>query len=124
MVPESIRTYVKIEGDNVGSIVRKLAQLTIDFPKICVWDLNMADWSQMPQYESQREDFMNYFDVSEEIFNKHCDRIISKSGTDLGDAQIYFEWLTPPDNEQLYELRKMIDRVIKPFGNKYTVTNK
>ena len=58
------------------------------------------------------------------IAQTHCDRIISKSGADLGDDSIYFEWLTPPSGEQLRKLRNMIDSILKPLGYKYTVTNK
>ena len=120
-----MRTYVKIEGKDVEPIVQKLAKLAVDLPEICVWDINIQDW---PPYSGYSPDLVEnvgaYFGMGPNDAEKHCDRIISKSGVDLGDASIYFEWLTPPSGEQLRKLRNMIDGILKPFGNKYTVTNK
>lgn len=38
-----MRTFVNIEGENVGPIVQNLAKLAVNLPEICVWDLNMLD---------------------------------------------------------------------------------
>lgn len=57
-------------------------------------------------------------------FKKNCDSIISKTGTDLGDANIFFEWQTPPSDEQVNKLKKLIDDTIKSFGNKFYINNK
>ncbi len=33
-----MKTYVKIEGKDVDSIVQKVAKLAVDLDEICVWD--------------------------------------------------------------------------------------
>jgi hypothetical protein len=57
-------------------------------------------------------------------FEKECDNIIAKSGADLGDDNIYFEWQKEPSDEQLTSLRRTIDNILKPYGNKYKVANR
>jgi hypothetical protein len=66
----------------------------------------------------------DYFGMEPDKFEKQCDQIISKTGADLGDANIYFDWSTPPSTAQLMKLEKMIEEIIKPFGNKYIIMNK
>jgi hypothetical protein len=53
---------------------------------------------------------------------ERCATIVSKTGRDLGDSDLYFEWLTTPDSKEIDALRKKIDAVLKP--QKYTITNK
>lgn len=120
-----MRTYVKIEGKDVESIVQKLARLAVDSPEICVWDQNMlnAGWSS-PFSGGDMGNVAEYFGMNTGTFEKECDKIVVKSGADLGDANLYFEWQTKPTDEQLTSLRKKIDSVLKPFGNKYTITNR
>ena len=120
-----MRTYVKIDGENVEQIVQKLAKLAVDSPEICVWDYNIlnSEWS-IPISEEGLAGAAGYFGMDTGAFEKECDKIVAKSGADLGDDHIYFEWLTPPSDEQLRKLRNQIDGVLKPFGNKYTVTNR
>ena len=120
-----MKTYVKIEGNDITLIVQKLARLAVDSPEICVWDYNMlnAGWAYQP-YQTELGAIAQYFDMDTGDFEKNCDKIIVKSGSDLGDDNIYFEWLTPPSKEQLTSLRRKIEGVIKPFGNKFRVTNR
>jgi hypothetical protein len=37
-----------------------------------------------------------YFGLKEAVDTERCSYIISKSGVDLGDSDLYFEWLTTP----------------------------
>ena len=123
-----MKTYVKIEGENVEPIVQKLAKLAVNLPEICAWDLNMLDmgWGYPDDSPSAANvgEMATYLGMEQGAFEKNCDNIVSKTPTDLGDANIYFEWQTPPSNEQLAKLRGMIDGILKPYGNKYKVTNK
>lgn len=125
-----MRTYVKIEGKEVEPVVQKLAKLAVDSPEICVMDVNILDEysrgisSRSGESGVDRLWAQNYFDFGDDILDKECARIISKSVGDLGDANIYFEWLTPPNDEELRSLRSKIDGVLKPLGYKYTVTNR
>ena len=119
-----MRTYVKIEGNDVEPIIQKLARLAVNLPEICVYDMNIEDMSWLYPYSNETRESMGYYfglDVTD--IGKHCDRIISKTGQDLGDANIYFEWATTPTNDQLERLKTMIDNILKPYGNKYVITN-
>ena len=118
-----MKTYVKIEGKNVEKIVQKLAKLAVDLPEVCVWDLNLLSMGWTP-HSSDYGAYAGYFGMDTSAFEKDCDEIIAKTGADLGDYNMYFEWLTPPSDEQLRKLRNRIDTIIKPYGNKYSVTNK
>jgi hypothetical protein len=120
-----MRTYVKIEGENVGQIIQKLAKLAVDSPEICVWDYNMLNMGWiLPYDEAKIESMAEYFEMDTGALKKECDSIVAKSGADLGGNNIYFEWLTSPSKDQLNKLRKIIDEVLKPYGNKYSITNK
>jgi hypothetical protein len=122
-----MRTYVKIEGKDVGSIVQKLAKLAVDSPEICVWDYNILDagWGTTPMIEERLiANVAGYFEMDQGVFEKECDNIIAKSGADLGDDNLYFEWQKEPSDDQLKSLRNKIDNILKPFSNKYTVTNR
>jgi len=125
-VNEALRTYVKIEGKDVGSIVQKLAKLAVDSPEICVWDYNMLDagWQMPITNKGIMGDAASYLGMDRSAFETECDKIIAKSGADLGDDNLYFEWQKEPSDEQLRKLRVKIDGILKPFGNKYTVTNR
>jgi hypothetical protein len=118
-----LKTYVKIEGEKVEPIVQKLAKLAVDLPEICVWDLNLLSMGFYP-YPSDYGPYAGYLGMDTSVLEKDCDKIIANTVTDLGDSDMYFEWLTPPSSEQLNKLTKTIDSIIKPFGNKYKVTNK
>lgn len=118
-----MKTYVKIEGANVEPIVQKLAKLAVELPEVCVWDLNLLSMGWYP-YPSDYGPYAGYFGMDASEFEKDCDKIIAKTGTDLGDNNMYFEWAKPPSKEKLNKLVKRIDGIIKPFGNKYKVTNK
>jgi hypothetical protein len=118
-----LKTYVKIEGANVEPIVQKLAKLAVELPEVCVWDLNLLSMGWYP-YPSDYGPYAGYFGMDASELEKNCDKIIAKTGTDLGDNNMYFEWAKPPSKEQLNKLVKRIDGIIKPFGNKYKVTNK
>jgi hypothetical protein len=121
-----LRTYVKIEGKDVKLIVQKLAKLVVDLPEICVWDMNIRDmeWGNSSGGVGWENMGGEYFGMNAGTFKKECDKIVVKSGADLGDDNIYFEWLTPPSDAQLRKLRNMIDGILKPYGNKYTITNR
>jgi hypothetical protein len=122
-----LRTYVKIEGENVEQIVQKLAKLAVDSPEICVWDYNIlnAGWGTTPLIdERMMGNVAGYFEMDIGAFEKECDNIIAKSGADLGDDNIYFEWQKEPSDEHLTSLRRKIDNILKPYGNKYKVANR
>lgn len=120
-----VENLCKIEGKDVAPIVQKLAKLAVDSPEICVWDFNMlnAEWGMPFSNDQMLIGMARYFEMDKDVLEKECDKIIAKSGADLGDNNLYFEWLTSPTGDQLRRLRRKIDNVLKPFNNKYTVTN-
>lgn len=125
-----MRTYVKIEGENVQPIIQKLARIAVNMPEICVWDSNLLDMGWSPATESEelihdrQGSVAEYFGIEKDVFEKNCDKIIVSSTVDLKDNNLYFEWTKSPTKEQLNKLANMIDQIIKSYGNKYTITNK
>ncbi len=121
-----MRTYVKIEGKDVKPIVQRLAKLAVDLPEVCVFDINIMEigWDGTPHGSTETlSEEEKYFGIDNFGFQKLCDRVITKTDAKLGDSSIYYEWTTPPSKPQLNKLLDEIDAVIKPYGNKYTVTN-
>lgn len=125
-----MRTFVKIEGKDIEPVVQKLAKLAVNLPEVCVWDINMVTDSWSPGATGSYRDapamaeMGSYLGIGPDEFAKKCDRVISKSGTDLGDAAIYFEWAEKPTQEQLKKLEQRIGDIVKPTKMKYKVINK
>jgi hypothetical protein len=125
-----LRTYVKIEGKEIEPIVQELAKLAVNLPEVCVWDVNMLSDGWAPGASASYKDapqmaeMGSYFGIGSDAFAKHCDRIISKSGANLEDAAIYYEWAEKPTPEQLRTLQKRIDDIVKPSKMKYKIINK
>ena len=123
-----MKTYVKIEGKDVEPIVQKLARLALDLPEVCVWDLNMTNmgWSSPAKaYSSPALDEFGLFMGMDTGFVKEdCDRIISSTRGDLGDAQIYYEWRNPPTKEELDKLRTEIEDILEPYNRIFRINNK
>jgi hypothetical protein len=122
---ETLRTYVKIEGKDTSSIVQKVAQLAVEDGRICVLDNNILDmgWGtgQSPVITGQ---ISGYFGMNPNAFEKECDKIVAKVEGDLEGYSLYFEWATKPNDTELLSLKKKIDKILKPYGNKYEVVNK
>ena len=135
-----LRTYVKIEAKDVDKTVQQLAKLAVDLPEVCVWDKNMLRDGWIPRagedvphpigggtiYKDAPDmvEMGSYFGMGQDDFAKDCDRIISKTGTNLEGADIYFEWTKKPTKEQLSKLEQRIADVVKPTNMKYRITNK
>jgi len=130
-VKRDLRTYIKVEGENKEDIVRKLARLAVDSPRICVMDINILD-ELMPGNVAFEDDprmlddnwSRDYFGLNDDAPQEQCSRLISKSGADLGDADIYFEWLDPPNEKQKSVLKRKIESILKPSGYKYSIIEK
>lgn len=125
-----MKTFVKIEGKEIEPVVQKLAQLAVNLPEVCVWDMNMLSDSWAPGTGGSYRDapgmaeMGSYFGMEETKFAKQCDRIISKTGGNLENSAIYFEWAKKPTAEQLATLQKRIDDIVKPSKMKYQIINK
>lgn len=123
-----MKTYVKVEGDNVEVIVKKLAKLAVESDLICVWDNNLRDMglsvplpTDSPVITGQVSE---YFGMDAGAFDEKCDKIVAKTGAELEGYNMFYEWLTLPSDEQLIILKKKIDEILKPYGNTYNVVNK
>ncbi len=119
-----MRTYVKIQGteEKVKEAIKKLEKIVVDTPKICVMDTVIDQ--ELPAIGTtyiNEQWARSYFNLAS-MNVERCATIVSKTGRDLGDSDLYFEWLTIPDSKEIEELRKKIDVTLKP--QKYTIINK
>jgi hypothetical protein len=91
---KTLRTYVKIEGKEIEPVVQKLARLAVNLSEICVWDVNMVGDNWAPGSGGNFSDgtrmveMGTYFGMGADEFAKKCDRIISKTGSDLGTPHL------------------------------------
>jgi hypothetical protein len=73
-----LRTYVKVEGENVRTVIQNLARIAVDTPDICVWDENMLvqGWLYPLQGILADSEMPDYFGINKGDFDRECDRII------------------------------------------------
>jgi hypothetical protein len=115
---------VKIQGsdEEVKDGIKKLEKIAVETPKVCVMD-NIID-QEMPSIQAtdlNEQWARSYFNI-EAADVERCATIVSKNDKDLGDSNLYFDWLSTPDSREIEALRKKIDGALK--GKKYTVENK
>lgn len=120
-----MKTYVKIEGKDFEPAIKKLEQLAVESPQICVMDMLMDQ--EMPGPDTSitqinEEWTRTYFGLTEAVDKEECSKIVAKS-RELGDSSLFFEWLQEPNKKMLAELKEKIDKTLKPLGVKYTVNN-
>ena len=119
-----MRTYVKIQG-NAGEVkeaIKKLEKIAVETPRICVMDTIIDQEMPSIQTTDLNEQWTrSYFNI-EAVDVERCATIVSRTDKDLGDSDLYFEWLSPPDSKEIEALRKKIDAALKP--QKYKITNK
>ena len=116
---------MKIEGKDFEPAIKKLEQLAVESPQICVMDMLMDQ--EMPGPDTSitqinEEWTRTYFGLTEAVDKEECSKIVAKS-RELGDSSLFFEWLQEPNKKMLAELKEKIDKTLKPLGVKYTVNN-
>jgi hypothetical protein len=126
-------SYIKLYGPPVYDAIKALEKIAIDMPEVCIMDTMIA--SSIPALSSGTDDRMggvtltpggvyNYFFELDEISRERCDKIVSKSGEELGENDFFFEWFTRPNMEQMNNLIQKIDKALAPTGVRYSITTK
>jgi hypothetical protein len=121
-----MKSYIKIYGPPMLKSLRALEALAVDTPEVCIMDTIMA---QELSKLSRLDEVKMYFFSSRsqhvgKITDERCKNIISKSGSELGEHDFYFEWFMPPTQEQINDLIQNVDDALSPLGAKYTITTK
>ena len=119
-----MKSYIKIYGPPMLKSLRALEALALDTPEVCIMDTIMA---QELSKLSRLDEVKMYFFSSRshrvgKITDERCKNIISKSGSELGKYDFYFEWFMPPTQEQINDLIQNVDDALSPLGAKYTIT--
>jgi len=122
-----MKSYVKVYGPPLLKAIKALEKVAIGLPEVCIWDTVIA---YSPQFSSFGDEGYSYGDVSnyfagvDEVSEKRCSTIISKSGESLGEHDFYFEWFKKPTIDELNNLIEKIDEALAPLGVKYSLTTK
>jgi len=121
-----MRTYIEIVGENPEPAIKALENIAVETPQVCVMDTVIDQVSLVPDFSTGTYEqwVRDYFGLKEDVDAERCANIVSRSGADLGTANLYFEWLTPPDRYQLKKLKDRIDSTMKTLGYKYKVTDR
>ena len=133
-----MKSYIKLYGPSITEALKALRKVAIDFPEVCVMDTALEASLGISRVTSPGgltgaggggsldsvEMVMNYFGGPEEISEKRCGSIISKSGESVGKFDFYYEWFQKPTMTQLESLIEKIDEALTPVGVRYTITTK
>ncbi|HEX9914786.1 MAG TPA: hypothetical protein VGB32_07705 [Candidatus Bathyarchaeia archaeon] len=125
-------SYIKLYGPPVYDAIKALEKIAIDMPEVCIMDTVIA--ASIPSAIGA-DDRMggtplipggvyNYFLELDEITRERCNKIISKSGEELGEHDFFFEWFKKPNMEQMNSLIQKIDKALAPTGVRYSITTK
>jgi hypothetical protein len=119
-----MKSYIKIYGPPVYEAIKELERISIDFEEVCIMDtiIGQADWYN--EISGGLEDTQEYFHTIAPISTERCSNIISKSGEALGEYDFFFEWFKDPNDTQINELIKRIDKALTKLGCRYTITTK
>jgi hypothetical protein len=134
-------SYIKILGPPVGKALVELEKVAVDIPKVCIMDRHFSPEipsslarefgeSRSVSYQGlQRNMDLNwigsyYNRIGVEITGERCESIISKSDTQLGEYDFFFEWYEKPNLKQMTEFIEKIDEALAPLGCYYTITTK
>jgi len=116
-----MRSYIKIYGPPIVKAIKTLEMIGVNMPEVCIWNTTLETMMTVPMTEAEEA---SYFSWIEELPEKRCGKIISKSGEKTGEYDFYFEWFKNPNNEELNKLIEKIDERLAPLGCKYTITTK
>jgi hypothetical protein len=131
-------TYIKINGKKREEALQALRVLSVDLPKVCVMDkaiysglkdaypLERGGFIYEPSQSMMNldEGLLTLFRGSERVGHLECSQVISGKSDKLGDYDFFFEWIEKPNEAQIKELEKDIEKAIKPFDVKYEIHNK
>ncbi len=115
-----MKSYVKIYGPPLMKALKALEKVAIGLPEVCIWNTSLAVAPIPGGYDGVSQYFGNVDNLSE----KRCSTIISKSGESLGENDFFFEWFRDPTRNELHNLIEKIDEALAPLGVKYSLTTK
>ena len=127
-----MRSFIKVMGPPLGKAINALEKIAIDIPQVCIMDeaiihgipIGLArDIGEPVKYTELVESFFIQR-TGVTVSYERCSKIISKSGTELGEFDFYFEWLKKPTLDELQNLIERIDDGLAPLGVRYTITTK
>ncbi|MFH0748387.1 MAG: hypothetical protein V1915_00455 [Candidatus Bathyarchaeota archaeon] len=113
-----MRSYIKIYGPPVSKAIKALEKIAVGTPEVCMMD-TILQWDT-PNTAEETSDYFQPYPIDKE----RCDKIISKSGEQLGDYDFFFEWFRRPSVDELNDLIEKIDDALALLGCKYTITTK
>jgi len=130
------KSYVKIYGPPVCKAIRALETIAIkefikktdvEMPEISIYSSIMATSPMIPSDVSSTEQYLaeaHSTDFTPDIPATRKAKIISQSGSSIGEYDFFFDWEKKPSWEQLENLIEKIDKALKPLGCMYTITTK
>ena len=129
-----MRSYIKIMGPPVLEAMRRLEDMAVDFPDVCIMDQVLAHGTAptaagggtgSPVYSDVAQQARGYFSArGVTVPSERCNVIISRHGERLGEYDFFFEWFKKPTREQVEELIGKIDVALKSLGCLYTITTR
>ncbi len=129
-----MRSYIKIMGPPILEATRRLEEMAVDFPAVCIMDQVLAHPATpssvgggpgSPVNQDVALQARGYFAARGiTVSSERCETIISRHGERLGDYDFFFEWSKKPTREQVEELIGKIDAALKGLGCLYTITTK
>lgn len=122
-------SFIKLYGPPIYEAIKKLDKIAIDMPQVCIMSNVIS--ASLPNYAERQESTplifggaYEYFSELGDITVERCNTIISKSGEKLGEYDYFFEWFKKPNMDELNELIKKIDEILKPLGTRYSIVTK
>ncbi len=125
-----MRSYIKVMGPPILDAMRKLEELAVGMPEVCIMDQALVQGTTPSvavgtNTGSIAQQARGYFTARRiAIPLERCGTIISRHGERLGDYDFFFEWSRKPTSEQIEDLIGKIDAALKPLGCLYTITSK
>ena len=129
-----VKSYIKIYGPPLCtalSALRKVAAESTDvvarFYGALTPSPSAIAYQQMvggraSDYGEELQDYLQSIDVG--LSDGEKVKLISTSGSTLGDHDFFFEWTRKPTWKQLETLITKIDTALTPLGCQYTMTTK
>jgi hypothetical protein len=125
-------SYIKVLEPPLLKAIKELEKISFDFPQVCIMDEAIMqnipkslarDLGGIVEYTDQVMGFF-YRRTGVKIKIERCKNIISDANETLGEYDFFFEWVEPPNMEQIQDLIKKIDKSLMPLGCFYTITTK
>jgi hypothetical protein len=120
-----MKSYIKIYGPPLLKTIKVLEKVAIGLPEVCVWNTVMASSRLFTSSGIFSDnDVRAYFSSADEMPERRCSTIISKSGESIGEYDFFFEWFKEPTMEELNNFIEKIDEALAPLNVRYALVTK